>query len=223
MSENFEFKRRNYALRRALLVAVVAALVVGLALLARQLFDKGETKKKNVVHQITLVKPPPPPPPPPPKPEEKPPEVKKEEVKIEEQKPVETPQNDAKPAGEQLGLDADGAAGGDAFGLAARKGGTDLLAGSGGSKHGWYAGLIQSHLQEAIAKNKRLRSQDFRAVVHIWLRPDGSVQRAELVGSSGKPDTDELIRQAFAEVPALREPPPGDLPQPVRLRLTNRI
>lgn len=223
MSENFEFKRRNYALRRALLVAVAALLVLGLALLARQLFDKGETKKKNVVHQITLVKPPPPPPPPP-KQEEKPPEIKKEEVKIEEQKPVDAPQDAAKPAGEQLGLDADGAAGSDGFGLAARKGGTDLLAaGGGGSKHGWYAGLIQSHLQEAIAKNKRLRSQDFRAVVHIWLRPDGSVQRAELVGSSGKPDTDELIRQAFAEVPALREPPPGDLPQPVRLRVTNRL
>lgn len=215
-------RKRNYALRRGVVVVVVVAAAIGLAFLIKPMFEKGDAKKKNVVHQIMLLKPPPPPPPPPK--EEKPPEIKKEEVKIEEPKPQETPQEaDAKPAGEQLGLDADGSAGSDGFGLAARKGGTDLLSTGGGQKGAWYAGMIQQHFLAELQKNRNLRGQEFRVVVNVWLRADGSVQRTELVGSSGKPDTDEQIKLAFGDLPPMREAPPNDMPQPVRLRLTNRL
>jgi protein TonB len=163
--------------------------------------------------------------------------VKREEVKINEAKPEEVkpePKPDEPPPEmKPLGLDAEGGAGSDGFGLAANKGGRDITTlgpGSGtgtgtggGSKFGWYAGLIQTHLQESIARNKRLREEEFRVVVNVWLRPDGSVQRTELVGSTGRAETDELIRLAFGEVAPVREPPPSDLPQPVRLRITNRL
>jgi protein TonB len=218
---DFEFKKRNFALRRAGAIAVVVALAVGIALLLKGLLASGEAKRKDVVHQVMLVKPPPPPPPPP-KPPEKPPDMKKEEVKIE-QKPVEQPKAaDAPPEGKQLGVDADGTGPGDGFGLVGVKGGRDLLAG-GGSKHGYYAGLIQAHLQEALARNRKLREKEFRVVVSVWLKPDGAVQRTEVVGSSGRAETDELIKLAFAELAALREAPPSDLPQPVRVRVTNRM
>jgi protein TonB len=219
MSENFEFRKRNYALRRGAAVAVVLAIAVGLGFLLKGLLGEGDAKRKNVVHQITLLKPPPPPPPPP-KPPEKPPEVKKEEVKIEQPKPTEAPKPDSAPEAKQLGVDAEGTGAGDSFGLIGNKGGRDLL--GGGSKHAWYGGIIQAHLQEQLARNKKLRAQEFRVVVHVWLRSDGSVQRAEIVGSSGKADTDDLIRQAFGALPPLKEVPPNDLPQPVRLRLANR-
>jgi protein TonB len=221
MNGRFGFPKRNYPRRRALAVVVVVVIMVGLAYLLKGLLGASDssTKHKQVVHQIQLLKPPPPPPP---KPPEKPPEVKKEEVKIE-QKPVEQPKAETNQAeAKQLGIDAEGTGAGDSFGLIGNKGGRDLVS-NGGSKYGWYAGIIQAHLQETLAKNKALRTADFRVVVNLWVRPDGSVQRAEVVGTSGKPDVDEQIRLALAEVPAIREAPPSDMPQPVRLRLTNRI
>ncbi len=82
---------------------------------------------KRVVHEIALVKPPPPPPP---KPEIKPPEqdMKKEEVKLEQPKMDEPkPLDNEPPPLKDLGVVGEGVAGGDAFGLEARTGGTDLL------------------------------------------------------------------------------------------------
>jgi len=226
MSEGFEFRRRNYPLRRAIAVALVLALAVGAGLLAKQLLGEGEPKKKQVVHQITLIKPPPPPPPPPPR-EEKPPEMKKEEVKIEEPKQEASPAEDAKPAGEQLGLDAEGSGAGDAFGLAARKGGQDITtigsgSGAGRAQFAGYASLIERHIQEALTRNGKLQGRRYQAAIAIWIEPDGTVRRVELRSSTGDPETDALLRQALAELPLLREPPPGAMPQPVRMRLASR-
>ena len=81
-------------------------------------------------------------PPPPPPPEEK--------VDLAEPEPEPQPSNDP-PPGEQLGLDAEGAAGADGFGLAARPGGRDLLA-SGGSAYAWYAGLLKSEILDRLGR-----------------------------------------------------------------------
>lgn len=226
MSENFEFRRRNYALRRVFAIAVVVALVVGAWFVVKQLLGDGESKKKQVVHQITLVKPPPPPPPPPPR-EEKPPEIKKEEVKVDEPKQEAPPAEDAKPAGEQLGLDAEGSGAGDAFGLAARKGGQDITtigsgSGTGRAQFAGYASLIERHIQEALSRNGKLQGRRYQATIAIWVETDGSVRRVELRGSTGDLETDALLRQALAELPLLREPPPGAMPQPIRMRLASR-
>ncbi len=87
--------------------------------------NSGPTTKR-VVHEIALVKPPPPPP----KQEIKPPEpeMKKEEVKLEQPKMDEPKALDNEPPPlKDLGVVGEGVAGGDAFGLEARSGGTDLL------------------------------------------------------------------------------------------------
>ena len=102
---------------------IVTLVVLGLVWLIRDM-KKDPEQKRQVAQQVQLIRPPPPPPeqppPPPPPPEEK----------IEEPLPQETPEDappdDAAPQ-EQLGLDTEGVAGSDGFGLAARKGGRDLV------------------------------------------------------------------------------------------------
>lgn len=206
---------------RLLIAAAVLALMALLGFALKQLLGDAGPVKKQTVHNIALLKPPPPPPPP--KPQEKPPEpeMKKEEVKVEQPKPDAPNQSDA-PEGKQLGVDAEGGAGGDAFGLVGNKGGRDLLAGGGRMAFAFYTNQLQRFLQEELARHKKLKSADYRVVVRVWLSRAGAVQRFELAGSSGNGEIDEALRKALAEAPALRDPPPENMPQPVKIRITNR-
>lgn len=221
------------ATRRWRVVAAVTlgiALAVGLVASIAYSFlkDSGKPRKPSVA-QITLMKPPPPPPPP--KPQEKPPEpVMKKEVKIPEpdKTPDPAPSKDEPPAGKDLGVDAEGGAGSDAFGLVGRKGGRDLLSIGGGSggvdprQFSYYTSRIQQHLQDALSREPRLRREDYRAIVKVWLTRDGRIQKVELVNGTGNSATDGLLRDTLAGLPALAEAPPETMPQPVRLRITSR-
>jgi protein TonB len=199
-------------------LAAVAAVLLGLWL--KDVLVGDTPAKKPKLQQITLLKPPPPPPP-----EQKPPEpeMKQEEVKIEQPQPDDAPKqadNDAAP-GKDLGVDADGSGAGDGFGLVGRKGGRDLLAGAGG-RFGGFTTVLRQQIQEHLSREKKLRSAEYKVVVYIWLARDGRVEKTELNGSSGNADTDGAIRQALAAMPLIRETPPEDMPQPVKLRITSR-
>lgn len=198
-------------------LGLVIAVMLGFGL--KDLLVSDKPAKKPKLQQITLIKPPPPPPP-----EQKPPEpeVMKEEVKLQEVEPPPEQQADAPPPGQDLGVDAEGAGSGDGFGLVGRKGGRDLLAGAGGRFAG-YTGLLRQQIQEYLTKDKRLRTADYKAVVKVWLARDGRVERYELTGSTGNPDTDKAINLALASLPPVREQPPEDMPQPVKLRITSRL
>src|SRR5262245_1063784 len=107
-------------------MVLVAAAVIGVGVLltifVRQFATKKPSSTRPAAQVVQIVRPPPPPPsepPPPPPPEEKIQEV------LQQDTPEPAPSDDAAP--EQLGLDAEGTAGGDAFGLAARRGGSDLV------------------------------------------------------------------------------------------------
>lgn len=209
-------------MRKALILgAVLVVLIASLVFFVRSMQSEDKPAKRPVVQQISLLKPPPPP-----KPEEKPPEpeVKKEEVKIDQPKPDDAPKpaDNEPPAGKDLGVDADGGAGGDGFGLVGRKGGRDLLGGAGGKFSG-YTTLLRQQIQEYLAKDKRLRSSDYKVVVSIWMARDGRVDKFELSGSSGNTDKDNAIKQALASLPSIKEQPPEDMPQPIKLRITSRL
>jgi periplasmic protein TonB len=211
------------------MVAAFLVFFMGAALFFLQDIIFGDkSSKKRVIHEISLMKPPPPPPPP--KPEEKPPEpeIKKEEVKIPEpEAPPPEQQNatqDEPPPSDNLGLDADGQAGSDGFGLSANKGGRAIIAksGGGGNRFAWYDGLVQKTIQDVLDKNKDLDNQNYKVVVKIWLNPDGTVERFDLASSSGNVDVDKSIKIALREVRSVREPLPDGLAQPIKLRITSR-
>ncbi len=213
-------------LLKALPALVVVVVLVGagfLVYLVQGFLASAPPKPKQMVQQISLVQPPPPPPPPK---VEKPPEPEmQEEVEVPEPEevPEELPElvNDEPPAGDLLGLDAEGGAGGDAFGLIGRKGGRGLL--SDGSRFGWYAGIIKEDIIDALSAAPGVRERGYSVVVKVWIDRSGRLERFQLLSSTGDRETDESLRIAFSSLARLSEPPPEDMPQPVKLRVTSRL
>lgn len=172
------------------------------------------------IQQISLVQPPPPPPPPPQMEEPPPPEMEEVEVPEPEPEPlVDAPADEPLP-GDELGLDADGVAGSDGFGLKAKKGARGLI--GGGDKNRWYAGIIQKDLQNWLAEADAIRKGRYAAIVKIWIDADGAVSDAELIEGTGDSELDGALEIALSNGFKISQVPPTDLPQPVRLRIVSR-
>jgi periplasmic protein TonB len=195
---------------------IATTLGVGAIALMRNFLQSTALPPKPLVQEIHLIRPPPPPPdlppPPPPPPEEK-------VVVPDQAKPDPTPSNEP-PPGDQLGLDAQGTAGGDAFGLAARPGGRDLLA-SGGSAYAWYGGLVKNEILEQLG-NLKPRGGQHAVDVRIWVRDDGTVERVRITEASGDSAWDRAIQVALSRMTRISQPPPADMPQPISLRIVSR-
>lgn len=193
--------------------------------LVRDFINDAEPREKVKVQKISLVKPPPP------KPEEKPPEPEKveqeqprEEVQVEAPPTPDQPQDEGPPPGEQLGLDAEGGAGSDGFGLAARKGGRDITTlGGGGDRDAWYGRLISRYLEDNLRRIKRLQGANYNVTAQVWFDDGGGVLRVRLTQGSGNAQTDQILREELSSLPPLRDPLPADLPQPVRVRVASRV
>jgi len=204
---------RYVPIATGVLITVVVAL--GLIWFVRGLMEKkSEGPKRQIAQVVKLIRPPPPPeqPPPPPPPE-------KVEQPLPQETPEPTPQEDA-PA-ESLGIDADGAAGGDGFGLAARKGGRDLLA-SGAGAFAWYTGMLKDTILEKLSEDDHVRRGSYSAVVRIWLASDGRVERVKLAQTTGDRDRDAAIELALTKLSRVREAPPLEMPQPITLKIVSR-
>jgi len=202
-------------LRARVLLGVVGVGLVGLMAAGIHALVKGaKSPPGRQVQVVQIIRPPPPPPeePPPPPPE-------KVDEPLPQEQPEPSPSNDASPS-EQLGLDAEGGAGGDAFGLAARKGGHDLV-GTGGAVFAWYTQQLKDIIVDRFAADRELRAKRFSIVVRVWVGADGQVQNARLASSSGSREIDGAIEAALGRLGRLREPPPIEMPQPISLRIVS--
>lgn len=212
---------------RWLFIGLGALVLVGLcaAWLYKLMATGEEPRKKKVIQEISLVKPPPPPPPP-----KTPPPPPKDQIKekMDIPKPDAAPtKSEAPPPGPDLAVDAAGSGAGDGFGLVGKKGGADLIAGGGGggtgNKFAWYGALVKERIQDAIARDKKLREAgEFQRNVNVWISSSGQITRVEMVGSSDKAEIDEALKAVMKTLSALREGAPADMPQPVRLRIASR-
>ncbi|MCQ8103518.1 TonB C-terminal domain-containing protein [Methylomonas sp. SURF-2] len=181
--------------------------------------ENQQEKPQRKIQPVTLVAPPPPPPPPP-KVEPPPPEPEMEKIKEPEPEPEPEPMPDEAPA-RDLGLDADGSAGSDGFGLAARKGGTGLF--GGGNPFAWYGGIIKNDIVNLLSNYEQLRRKGYTAVVKLWLRPDGSVDRFELSRGSNDAEIDQLLEIALNKYKRVNEAPPPGMKLPIKLKITSRV
>jgi protein TonB len=209
-------KRSRY-LPLVLMSLVVTVLGVGAVGFVRGMLIGGPGQPKKVVQEIHVIRPPPPPPdvppPPPPPPEEK------VDVTEPEQQPDPTP-SDEPPPGDQLALDSEGSAGGDAFGLLGHKGGRDLLA-SGGSVFAWYSNLMQNEIRDCLSDEKDMRTGSMR--LRMWLRDDGTIDRVSLADSTGDRVHDKAIETKMVErCRRFSQAPPAGTPQPITIRLVAR-
>ena len=205
-------------------VALGAIAAVLIALWLKSVLVSDGPVKKPTIQQITLVRLPPPPLKPP---EEKPPEPEvKDEVKIDQPQETPEPQADAPPPGPDLGVDAEGSGSGDGFGLVGKKGGADLIGGTGGNPWAWYDALVNdavsSAFQAALGREKALKNKNYKVIVKVWIDGGGQVTRAALVDSTGDTRADEVLKDALKGMRALRDGPPADMPQPMKIRVTSR-
>lgn len=182
---------------------------------------------------MTLIKPPPPP-----KIKEKPPEpeIKKEEEIIEpevEELPPEDMDDQAQddvPPGDELGLDADGSAGSDAFGLKAKKGGRALIGGPFGShsllrKYAWYTQIIQTEIRKKVddhmERNGGLPKGELQALVQLVLDDAGNIVSYRLYRSSGNRDMDAAVEEAL-RLTQISEPPPAGMPRQMKVKISSK-
>ncbi|WP_150047642.1 MULTISPECIES: TonB C-terminal domain-containing protein [Methylomonas] len=208
-------------LPRIIIAGLVLAFILAVVLVVRHFLEQQPEKAERKIQPITLLKPPPPPPPPPKV--EKPPEPEVKE-KIEEPEPEQEPEPETPPdeaPARDLGLDADASAGSDGFGLVARKGGTGLF--GGGNPYAWYGNMLKTQIVNLLSGKDELRRKGYSAVVKLWLRQDGSVERVELSRGSNDADIDDLLQRQLAKLDKVAESPPPGMPQPVRLKISSRI
>jgi len=211
--------RRHELLRRLPLIgggAVVLFVLAVLVVLIHYFVTHKDVKVERKVQVVTVIRPPPPPlerPPPPP------PETKADEP-LPQDEPEPAPSDAAAPS-EQLGLDAEGAAGGDAFGLVGHKGGRDIT-GSGGAIFAWYTNRLKDQVVDRLSDDARIRSKKFSVSVKLWIESDGRIREVRLASTTGSHELDAAIESALGRMPRMGEPPPIEMPQPVSLRIVSR-
>lgn len=112
----------------------------------------------------------------------------------------------------------------DGFGVSSNTGRN--LTGSAGKKNtnpfGPYAAQVQATISDALRKNPRTRSAEFRVEVRIWPDLTGRVTRASLVSSTGDLAVDTAIKTDVLTGLQLDAPPPDGMPLPIVIRLTAR-
>ncbi|UCV05452.1 energy transducer TonB [Dechloromonas denitrificans] len=202
-----------------LVLGLLGLALIGLAVWGVMSLMGGKSGKARKPPVVTLLPDKPPPPPPPPKEEKKPepPKDDKKEVKVEQ------PKEQAPPAQNEP-LKMEGAAGDGPSAFGAGSVGRDYVGGNigGGAQQGIYAGRLQRHLQEQLNRNRKLKESDYRVTLRVWLRRDGSVEKADLAQSTGSAALDELLKETLLQVGAMRDAPPENMPQPIRIRVTAR-
>jgi protein TonB len=202
---------------------IVGLLVVLVLVGASVWFIRGFMAHKNEkparsVQNITVIRPPPPPPP-----EQTPPPPPPEKVQepIPQNEPEPTPDNSPTPQPQQLGLDAEGSAGDDGFGLAARKGGSDIV-GSGGAAFAWYTGKLKDEVTDRLSNDAKLRGKRYSVGVRIWLESDGRIRDIKMTSGTGNRELDSAISSDIAALGRLSASPPLEMPQPISLQIISR-
>lgn len=214
---------RQWLVRGGIAVVLLAVLI-GFGLLVKKLLDAPPAAKRQVA-KISIL-PDTPPPPPPPKEEKKPPPPKDEPKQVvREVEKQDVPKQD-----QQIKMEGAAGDGPSAFGAGAVT--KDYAGGTPGSGDGGgvsrlvmnsYANAATRALNDHLSREKELKQQNYKVNVNMWLNADGTLQRAELAGTTGSPTVDSTMREALARFPGTGRSVPDKLPQPLRLLVSNRM
>jgi hypothetical protein len=80
---------------------------------------------------------------------------------------------------------------------------------------GDYDAVLQTAAIAALCRNAATRPGTYRAALDLWMSRSGSIERAELLHTTGDTERDQLIAEALHALKAA--PPPQDLEQPTTL------
>jgi TonB family protein len=212
---------------------VAVAMICVFALVLKILLSEDSGRRKRQIQQVTLMTPPPPPKV---KVKEPEPEIEKEEEIIEQEmeepepEPMDDQASDEPPPGQDLGLDADGTAGSDGFGLKAKKGARSIIGGTYSEssllkKYAWYTRIVQEELRKKVngylEENGGIPDGDLNAIVQITLDDNGNILDFGIVTSSGDANMDEAVKSSL-EMAQISEAPPQDMPKTIKLKISAR-
>jgi hypothetical protein len=217
---------RQWAQRVAIVLGVVL-LVLGAGWEIKRMLGAPDAPRRQVARIAIL--PDTPPPPPPPKEEKKPEppkdeprqQVREEPVKQDIPKPAEAPIKMEGPAGDGPSAFTSGSVKND------YNGGAPVVGGTGGgtpdrAQERLYASSVRQLLHDEIERHLPPDSGEIVASFSVWIDPDGSIRRFELV-PTGDAVRDNALRSAFDQTSReLHLPGHAGLPQPLRFRLSVR-
>jgi len=211
---------RSRAGRASLVLGALSLVVFGSIYLFLTNLLAEEAKPVEQTLQVQVFRPPPPPPPeieePPP------PEMEQEEIDVPEPEALpDVPDLPEPPPTEMLGLDAEGVAGSDAFGLLANRGGQGLVGGEG--RFRWYAHRLTDHVNDHLSRLSELRSREYTARVLLWVDENGRVERVRLADSTGDRELDRALRDALGDLKQFGRKPPQGLPQPIAVGVRGNV
>jgi protein TonB len=194
-------------------------LLLGFIWFVRTMMAGKTGKPARQVQVVQVIRPPPPPPPdePPPPPPEK------TEQALPKDEPEPAPDNTPAPADQPLGVDAEGTAGGDAFGLAARRGGSDLVGGTGSAPFAWYQNRITDAIREHLSSIACAKSAKGSLSFHLLMEADGRFKQVQLATTTGNQKVDQCIETALGSMPKMTDPLPPGMPEQVNIRIVARI
>jgi protein TonB len=209
--------RRRLA-TRSLGAIFAVLLLLGFVWFVHTMMNGKISKPERVIQTVQIIRPPPPPPPdqPPPPPPEK----------VEQQIPKDTPQpkpeEEQAPPDQPLGLATDGSAGSDAFGLAARAGGSDLIGGSGSAPFAWYTNRIRDAVQDKLAAATCTKTAKGSLSIHVLMEADGRVKQIKLATSTGDQKLDHCVDSALTSITRMNDAAPPGLPEQITMQIAFR-
>lgn len=207
-------------------LALCTLALLGLGALFSWLLTKDTASARRQVTPPQMLTLPPPPPPPPPPPEPPPePETPPEET-VAEPDPVEpTPSEQPEPkpdTADPVSMDTEAQAGTDNFGIRSGPGGGTSGTGAGGAGNATYGRYLGYVMQQAIARDDRLKKLAFRLQVDVWMAADGRITRVELNRGSGNEDADRAVVEALRQLGQVEQRPPASLTFPARVLVQGR-
>ncbi|MEW5802452.1 MAG: TonB C-terminal domain-containing protein [bacterium] len=213
-----------------ILLALAGLVIVTIRVL---MADHGPQRVRQIQEVRLITQPPPKIPEKTPEPKQ---EVQKQEIIEPEPEPEEAPPLDQAntddsqenaATDDNLGLDADGTAGSDAFGLLSKKGGRSILI--GGDSHGcppmkkfaWYTRMIEGEIKKRIMiQGGEIPKGKLQVLLKIVLDVEGKVINYRIYDFSGNDYMDKAVKLAMEKMHAMSEPPPEGMPRSINLRIS---
>ena len=81
-----------------------------------------------------------------------------------------------------------------------------------------YASALQQAIETSLCRSPMTRPGSFRALVQVWVNPDGVIEHSRLVSSTGDEQRDEALVRSLGTA-RVERPAPSSLRQPVTLLL----
>ena len=230
-----EKKKKDSQVSWVLIALMVIFLGVS-AYIVKMVLSDDSPRRKSSIAMVTLLKPPPV------QVKEKPPEpepvkdIKKEEIvdptQVNDQ-PQDAQSQDDTPAGDRLSIDGDGSAGGDSFGLGAKKGGRSILEGGGGglgkrsllSKFGGYTQIVETEIRKRVMKQLDeeggFPKGKLQTIVRVSLDANGGIIKYKIIGSSGNHKMDDAVKNSLGNI-KISEPPPDGMPRTMSIKISSQ-